>query len=213
MPPSTASRSAARTDPHPVIAYALHGNCYVNLTSSCTLRCRFCPKFNKTWDVQGYSLRLRRDPEVDEVLDVIGDASAFREIVFCGLGEPTLRLATLLQVARQLKQSGARIRINTDGLANHVYHRDVTPDFAGLIDALSISLNAQDSETYDKHCRPLLPGSYQAVLDFAKAARRHISDVTLTAIDGLENVDIQACRAIADRLGVDFRRRVLDEVG
>ncbi|HEX19891.1 MAG TPA: radical SAM protein, partial [Acidiferrobacteraceae bacterium] len=75
-----------------VIAYQLHGNCYVNLTNHCTLRCQFCPKFNKQWQVQGYPLRLQQEPDITKVLRTIGAPGQYKEVVFCGFGEPTLRL-------------------------------------------------------------------------------------------------------------------------
>jgi TatD family-associated radical SAM protein len=178
------TRSEVRTEAGDVIAYTLHGNCYINLTSRCTLRCQFCPKFNKD-----------------------------REVVFCGLGEPTLRLPELLRVAEALKQAGARVRLNTDGLANWVYQRNIVPELIGRVDALSISLNAQDEATYNRHCRPPATGAYPELLEFILRAREAIADITLTAIDGLEGVDIKACEALAERFKVKFRRRVLDEVG
>jgi len=195
------------------IAYELHGNLYLNITNRCTLRCAFCPKFNHQWDVQSYNLRLRREPSVAELIAAVGDPKRYREIVFCGLGESTLRLDTLVSVAEYLHARGARIRLNTDGLANLVYGRDVTTELAHCVDAVSISLNAQDAATYERHCRPKHEHAFEAVLEFIERAREHIADVTLTAIDGLEGVDIEACEALAKGLGVKFRRRVLDRVG
>jgi TatD family-associated radical SAM protein len=197
-----------------VVGYTLRDSRYLNVTSRCTLRCTFCPKFNGSWTVQDFDLRLRSDPSADELIEAAGDVHAWREIVFCGLGEPTLRLYTVLEVAARLRKQGApRLRLNTDGLANLVYGRDVTPDFEGNIDAISVSLNAQDEETYNRLCRPSLPGSYQAMLDFIRHARDYVPEVVVTAIDGLPGVDIEACREIAERLGVRFRRRVLGIVG
>lgn len=195
------------------IAYTLHGNCYLNITNRCTLRCAFCPKFNKTWEVQGYPLRIRHEPDSEEILREIGNPGDYRQIVFCGLGEPTLRLATLLEVAGNMKQQGAFVRLNTDGLANYVHKRDITPGLKGVIDAVSISLNAQDEQVYFEHCRPPQNGLLQEVLEFVAAVKEHVPDVTLTAIDGLPGVDISACEKMAARLGVKFRRRVLDVVG
>ena len=198
----------------PTIAYPLRGNCYLNVTSRCTLRCAFCPKFNHCWNVGGANLYLRREPTAAEVLAAIGDPRAYREVVFCGLGEPTLRLYDVLEIAAELHQRGAeRVRLDTDGLANLVYGRDVTPDLEGSIDALSISLNAQNEEIYNRHCRPSLAGSYGAMIEFADHARDYVPDVTLTAIDGLEGVDIAACERRAQGLGVKFRRRILDQTG
>jgi len=207
------TRSEVKSEAGEVIAYTLHGNCYINLTSRCTLRCEFCPKFNKNWEVQGYPLRLRQEPGVADILAAVGDPAAYREVVFCGLGEPTLRLAELLQVAQALKQAGARIRLNTDGLANWVHQRNIVPELVGRVDALSISLNAQNEAIYNRHCRPPAAGAYPELLEFILLAREAIPDITVTAIDGLEGVDIAACEALAQRFKVKFRRRVLDEVG
>ncbi len=197
----------------PVVGYALHGNCYLNVTNRCTLRCRFCPKFNGNWTVDGYDLRLDREPSAAGILAAVGDPRRYQEIVFCGLGEPTLRLYEVLEVGAELRRRGARVRLNTDGLASLVHDRDVTPDLEGSVDAVSISLNAQNAAAYERHCRPPVPGAYEALLDFTARARDFVPQVTLTAIDGLEGVDIPACREIAARLGVEFRRRELDRVG
>lgn len=209
------SGSTAQKKPRDsIIAYPLHGNCYLNITSRCTLRCAFCPKYNRTWEVQEYDLRLYREPTVEEVLNAIGDPAQYKEIVFCGLGEPTERLDTVLMVAAELKKNGAKIRVNTDGLANLREGRDVTPEMARVVDNLSISMNAQNEAVYIEHTRPKLPGAYAAMLDFAKKAKEAGMAVSMTAIDGLPGVDIEACRHIAeDKIGVDFRRRTLDVVG
>lgn len=208
-----ASKTARQASPEQVVGYTLRDSRYLNITNRCTLRCAFCPKFNDQWTVQDYPLRLEREPTLQEIIAAAGNPEEYREIVFCGLGEPTLRLYTLLEAATRLRHRAKRIRINTDGLANLVYGRDVTPDMEGLIDALSVSLNAQNAELYNLHCRPKLPGAYEAMLDFVKHAREFVPEITLTAIDGLAGVDIAACEKIARDLGVNFRRRVLNVVG
>lgn len=199
----------------PVYAYVLHGNCYLNVSNRCNLRCTFCPRMDGCWRVQGYDLRLlrRQEPNVTALLAAVGDPLAFTEIVFCGLGEPTLRLDTLVTVGRELRQRGARVRLNTNGLANQYHGRDVTPELSTAVDALSISLNAQDQATYDRYCHPKQIGAYPALLAFIERARQHVADITLTAIDGLEGVDLAACARIADGLGVKFRARPLDVIG
>ena len=207
--------SQVASSPADTIAYTLHGNRYLNITTACTLRCAFCPKFSKVWDVQGYNLKLsnKAGPSVDEIIAEVGDPKAYDEVVFCGLGESTLRWDVMLEVARRLKTKGARIRLNTDGLANLVYGRDVTPDMAGLIDALSISMNAQNEEIYNRHCRPKKEGAFNSMLEFSRRSKQYVPSVTVTAIEGLEGVDIDACEKLANEMGVEFRRRVLDVVG
>lgn len=196
------------------IGYTLRGNRYINVTNRCTLRCAFCPKFSGTWTVQSYRLRLAREPTADEMVASVGNPTEFREVVFCGLGEPTLRLYEVLETAARLRKLGARrIRINTDGLASLVFGRDVTPDFEDLIDALSISMNGQDARTYNQHCRPRDNVSFASMLKFTSRAREFVPDVSVSAIDGLPGVDVSACSALADRMGVKFRRRELGKVG
>jgi len=196
-----------------VLAYELHGNCYLNITSECTLRCQFCPKYNRSWEVQSYDLTLSHEPTVAEVLEAIGDPQRYKEIVFCGLGEPTKRFDVMMAIAREMKRQGMVVRVNTDGLASLVEGRDVTSEMAEVVDILSISLNAHNEAVYNRHTRPRREGAFSAMLDFAKKAKGAGMAVSLSAIDGLDGVDIEACRAIADKMGVKFRRRVLDNVG
>lgn len=191
----------------PVIAYSQEAHRQLNITNRCTLRCTFCPKFKGSWTVDGHDLRLPREPSVDEIVAAVGEPARYQEIVFCGLGEPTLRLYDMMAAALRLHGRGPRIRLQTDGLASLVYGRDVTPDLEGGIDALSVALNAQDEPTYNRYCRPMLPGAFGAMLDFAARAREFVPDITLTAIPGLDGVDVAACERIARDLRVNFSPR------
>lgn len=195
------------------ISYVIGDRLYLNITDRCTLACTFCPKTQGVKRVHDYDLTLDHRPEVEEILSSIDDPARYQQVVFCGFGEPTLRLKVLLAVAREIKARGGRVRVNTDGLANLVHKRNVLPEMAGCVDALSVSMNAQDSETYDRHCDPALKGSFQAMLDFLELAPKYIPDTTATAIEGLAGVDIGACERLAGKLGVKFRRRHLDKVG
>jgi TatD family-associated radical SAM protein len=195
------------------ISYQIGNNLYLSITDRCTLECAFCPKTFGDMTVKGYDLTFDHRPTAEEVIASIDDPASYDEVVFCGYGEPTLRLNLLLQVARYIKQHGGRVRVNTDGLCNLIHKHDTLPQLAECVDALSVSLNAQNSEIYDTHCRPNLPGSYEAMLEFLRRAPEYIADVTATAIDGLEGVDIAACETIAKAMNVKFRHRTLNEVG
>lgn len=195
------------------ITYAIDDRLYLNITDRCTLECEFCPKHNGSWRVHEYDLALHQRPSVADVLNSIGEPQIYSEVVFCGYGEPTLRLEPLIQIAEYVQAHKVPVRVNTDGLANLFHKRNVLPLFQGRIDALSVSLNAQNEDVYERHCQPTLPGSFNAVKAFLKQARKYVPEVTATAIDGLEGVDIDACRALATELGVGFRRRELDVVG
>jgi TatD family-associated radical SAM protein len=195
------------------ISYQIGENLYLSITDRCTLECAFCPKTHGIRVVKGFDLTMKHRPETDEIIATIDDPAKYREVVFCGYGEPTLRLKVLIEVAKYIKSRGGRVRLNTDGLANLVHKRNVLPELSPYVDALSISLNGQNPEVYDRHCQPNLKGSHAAMLDFVRLAPEYIDDVTVTAIDGLDGVDITACKQIARELGVDFRRRLLDQVG
>lgn len=198
---------------HSTIVYPIRDSLYINLNNRCTLKCAFCPKFNGSWQVHDYDLALDHKPSAQEVIAEIKDPTPYDEIVFCGFGEPTLRLKELIEVAQWVKDNGGNVRVNTDGLANLAHKRNVLPELATCVDSLSISMNAQTPDVYDRHCKPGLAHSWQAMMDFIAEAPKHINDVTATAIDGLEGVDVVACEKLAHSLGAKFRKRTLDVVG
>jgi TatD DNase family protein len=197
------------------IVYAIRNSLYLNITNRCTLACRFCPKF-VDYEVKGYYLKLQKEPTVEEVLGQIGDPSSYDEVVFCGYGEPTRRIDDLLEISKNLKENypQLKIRINTDGLGNLVHERNIIPDLAKYIDALSVSLNAQNAQIYAKHCPSRFKeAAYPAVKEFIKEAALVIPDVTASVV-GLPEVDEEECREIATHeLGAKFRYRPLDVVG
>jgi TatD family-associated radical SAM protein len=194
------------------IAYQIDDRLYLSITDHCTLDCTFCPKTRGDFRVGGYDLRMDHRPSAEELIAAIGDPRRYAEVVFCGYGEPTLRLNLLLEVAAAVKRAGVRVRVDTDGLSNLVHKDDTLPELGRVVDALSVSLNAQDEATYERHCQPNLPGSYPAMLAFLRRAPEYVPEVTATAIEGLEGVDIDACRRLAEGLGVRFRKRTLDQL-
>jgi len=197
----------------PTLAYTIGDSRYLNITDRCTLRCGFCPKHCAGPRVQAFDLTLAQRPSVNEVIRAIGNVADYRECVFCGFGEPTLRLKALIEIATHIKANAGSVRVNSDGLANLVHKRNVLPELAGCVDALSVSMNTHTEALYERHCRPAVAGSYPAMLEFLRQAPRHIAAVSASAIDGLDGVDIEACRALAEQRGVHFKRRVLDVVG
>jgi TatD DNase family protein len=194
------------------IAYTIRSSLYLNITNRCTNRCTFCAKF-RDFTVKGHQLCLEREPTASEVIAAIGDPSRFEEVVFCGYGEPLLRLDLVREVAAWLKARCATVRINTDGQANLVHGRNILPQLAGLVDVLSVSLNAPDAATYQRICQSAHgEAGYAAILDFLREAPRYIPVVVATAVT-LPGIDIAACRRVAAELGVTFRERTYNEVG
>lgn len=139
------------------ITYAGRNGIYVNLTNRCPCACTFCLRQNRDKVFNSDSLWLEREPTVKEICDSIDtwDLAQYEEIVFCGYGEPTERLEDLLKVAEYIKsKSSIPIRINTNGLADLIAGEKVAHKLEGLIDTVSISLNATNKEDYLKLVRP-----------------------------------------------------------
>ncbi|MXR69823.1 radical SAM protein [Shewanella sp. JBTF-M18] len=195
------------------LVYDIRNSRYLNITGRCTLRCQFCPKHNGSKQVHEYQLDLDHQPKREEIIPLLGEVSQFDEYVFCGYGEPTLNLDTLLGVASEIKRRGGRVRVNTDGLGNLFHRRNILPELAEVVDALSISLNADTEAAYLKHCQPKLKGAYQALWDFIRLAPDYIDQVQVSAIDGLEGVDIDRCRALVLDAKAQFKHRKLGVVG
>lgn len=195
------------------IVYKIRNTLYLNLTNRCTARCVFCHRLDDP-TVKGYDLRLRQEPSARELIREIGDPARFEEVVFCGYGEPTLRLEVITKVARAIKARGGRVRLNTNGHGNLIHQRNILPELAGLVDAVSVSLNAESAEKYMAICRPAHgPKTYDAVIAFIKEAKRHIPDVTVSVVR-ISTVDVNACERIArEELGAGFQVRALDVVG
>ena len=194
------------------IAYMIRDSLYLNITNRCSNRCSFCAKFDD-FSVKGHELMLQHEPSAAEVLAAIESYREFREIVFCGFGEPLLRLDLVKEVARELKRRGLKVRINTDGQANLVHGRNILPELSGLVDSLSVSLNAADAATYAALCNtPFGDRGFEGVCEFLRSAVEHIPEVVASAVT-VPGVDIDAVKRLAESLGVKFREREYAEVG
>src|SRR4030043_146177 len=193
------------------IVYKIRDNLYLNITNRCTNECSFCIRFHSDY-VKGHNLRLSEEPTEEELKDAIGDPSQYREVVFCGYGEPLLRIDLVKSVAAWIKQNKGRVRINTNGHGNLIHGRNILPELKGIVDSISISLDAHDEETYNKKCRPAFQNAFGEIINFIKEAKKFIPEVRITVVT-LEGVDVEKCRKIAEDLGVGFRIRKLDGGG
>lgn len=188
--------------------YELGNSLYVNVTNRCTNCCTFCIRDHR--GVGGYDLWLAQEPTLEEMLRELGTVNLkqYREIVFCGYGEPLMRLDEVVALAAEMKKRvDIPIRVNTNGHANLIFGRDVTPQLKG-IDTLSISLNARDAAQYDEICQPSVEGAYEAVKEFARLSKKHVKHVVLSVVDTIiSDADIAECRQIAAEIGVPLRVR------
>ena len=184
---------------------------YINLTNRCSNDCDFCLRRTSN-GVGEYNLWLDVEPDAAAVLAAV-DGYGLRqvsEVVFCGFGEPTMALPVLLDAARGIRarRPDLPIRINTNGQANLIHGRDVTGELAGLVDIVSVSLNAPTAEEYDALCHPEHgPAAFDAVLDFCRKCAARGIRVTMSVIDTLGEEKIAACRKIAGDAGATLRVR------
>ncbi len=195
------------------IAYKYYGQkpIYINMTNRCTNKCKFCIRYTDS-GVDGVDLWLEHEPSVDEIkaaLDEQGLSDA-EEIVFCGYGEPTMRYDIIPEICRYIREKNkdAKIRINTNGHGNKIAGKDITPDFAGLVDEISISLNQKNAELYNEICVcDYGEDGFYELLDFAKKAQKHVKSVVLSIVDVLPEEDIEACKKLAEEHGIALRIR------
>ena len=194
------------------ITYPVKTGIYVNMTNRCPCACTFCLRHNGEGVYGSDSLWLDREPTVQEVCDSIDtwDLSKYNEIVFCGYGEPTERLYDLLEVAKYIKsKSDIKIRINTNGLADLIWNEKTAPKLEGLIDTVSVSLNATNKEEYLKVVRPKFGiASYDAMLNFTKDCSTYVPNVVMTVVDVVTSKEEQEiCRKICESVGAVLRVR------
>jgi len=191
------------------IIYEAHGNLYLNITNRCTADCVFCIK-RYSDGVYGYNLRLSKEPTLPEIIKELSEQelSKFKEVVFTGLGEPLVRLDIVLEISNWLKIRGIPVRLDTIGHAKLLYpDRNVAMELAESgIKVVSISLNAQDSSTYNQLCDPRYIRAYEKMLEFATDISKSDMELRFTVVD-LPVVDIDKCRKIAMEHGADFKVR------
>lgn len=188
-------------------------NIYVNMTNRCPCNCVFCLRQTKKM-MEGNSLWLKEgEPSVDRVMDLFApyDLSVINELIFCGYGEPLERVADVCEVIDRLKSKypDLKVRVNTNGLANLVHGRDITPELAGRFDTVSISLNAPDAEEFLALTRSKFGiGSFEALQEFAVLAKRHVPSVVMTVVEKVMSEEkIELCRKLCNELGVALRVR------
>lgn len=193
------------------IFYDLNGSLYANITNKCPCACTFCLRNNGDSVGGNDSLWLEHEPSIDEIKNAFDEAdiSKYNEIVFCGYGEPMERASELIEIAKYIKEkTNLKIRINTNGLVLLIHPDFELESMRGIIDTLSISLNASDSEKYYSitNSKFGLP-SYNAMLNFAVNASSVVSNVVFTIVGVVDDEEVKACQNRADDLGIPLKIR------
>jgi TatD DNase family protein len=198
--------------PQAAIVYRIRDSLYLNVTNRCTNSCVFCIR-QKTDFIKGHNLRLEREPDAAEVIAAIGDPARFKEVVFCGYGEPLLRLELVKAVAKWLKDKRARVRINTNGQGSIIAGRNIAPELAELVDEVSVSLNAADDKTYQGVCHSRYgDAAFTEVKRFVSECVRAGIKTSVTVLE-MPGISVTACGDLAAELGVPLRVRHYDAVG
>ena len=195
-----------------VILYEVYDNLYVNLTNKCPCACTFCLRQTRDEMNHSGSLWLEREPGVEEVKAEFDkfDMQKYKEVVFCGFGEPTERLEDLLEIAAFVKEKfNKQIRINTNGLSDLIWQKDTAPMYKGLVDTVSISLNTPNKERYYELTRSKFGiDSFDAMLNFAGNVSKYVPHVVLSTVaTTLTEEEEKQCAQICKKLGVTYRIR------
>lgn len=195
------------------LVYILDNKVYINLTNGCTNDCIFCIRRLKD-DVVGADMRLKSEKFTAK--DVIKQLKKHESLLkngltFCGYGEPTLKFEILKEVAKYVKENypNTHIKINTNGHGNIINKRNILPEIKGLVDELSVSLNAQNEQLYDELCQPNVKNAYNEMKEFAKESVKEGFDTTMSIVSGYKDYDVNInnCEKITKDIGAKFRNR------
>lgn len=194
------------------ITYEIDGKLYLNITNKCPCNCTFCIRNNGDGAYGSDPLWLEHQPTADEVIDAVKkvDLSKYAEVIFCGYGEPTCEIEVLRETAKYIRSvSDIPIRVNTNGLSDLINKRDTSAEFEGIVDTISISLNASDSKAYDAVTRPSFKDKncFEEMLSFASRVKNYVSNTVFTVVDVIGEEEIEKSRKIADKIGVKLRVR------
>lgn len=197
-----------------ILVYTLDGKIYINLTNRCTNNCIFCLRNDKD-DVCGQALWLDDEnstaDDVIEQFNKIHSETPSDEVIFCGYGEPMLKLDALKETAKYIKEKypETKIRVNTNGHANFVNKKNTLPELKGLVDEFSVSLNAPTKEEYNELSQPKFDEAYDEVKKFIKACADENISVIASVVEGYKgkHLDLDACEKIAQDSGAKFRVR------
>ena len=186
--------------------YTLDGNLYVNLTNKCSNACDFCVRNERSSYFGNYLWIRHGDPTAEKVMAAAngyGDLTRFKEVVFCGFGEPTYKMSEMLALCDYFHEKGLKTRLNTNGQGNLINKRDITPELKGKIDFVNISLNASCYEKYQAICRSQYrEAGFDGMIEFAKLCRRNGIACRFSVVDCIGEEEVQACKYLAESVKI-----------
>ena len=194
------------------LTYEVGNGLYVNVTNKCPCSCTFCIRNNGDGAYGSDPLWLEHQPTAEEIIEDLKkrDLDKYSEVVFCGYGEPTCELETMLKAADYIKSvSSIKTRLNTNGLGNIINGRSIEQELKGRLDCVSVSLNAPTKEEYDAVTRPSFKDidCFAAMFEFAKRVKEYVPEVMFTVVDVIGQDKIELSRQLAERAGIKLRVR------
>jgi radical SAM enzyme (TIGR04100 family) len=198
------------------ISYVVGDNLYLNLTNKCPCACTFCIRNHADGAYGSDPLWLEHEPDMDEIMADLRkrDLRKYREVVFCGYGEPTERLDVLLETAAYLRsrEHCPRLRLNTNGLGDLIHGRSIAKELCYALDCISISLNAPTEEEYMKVTRPKFANAFEGLQKFTKdCVKANRAEIIMSVVDVITPEQIEASKKLAAKLGAKLRVRTFDE--
>ncbi|MBQ9109941.1 MAG: radical SAM protein [Oscillospiraceae bacterium] len=199
------------------VTYEAGENLYINVTNRCPCACTFCIRNNGDGAYGSDPLWLEHEPDMEEMKADLAkrDLTAYRNIVFCGYGEPLMRLHFVCELAKYLREIAPDccLRLNTNGLAD-IYNPaeaggTAAEQVAAVFDKVSISLNGGNAAVYNRVTRPSGGGDapYETMLRFAGVCRDRGMDVLFTVVDVITPEEIVEARKKAEELGIPMEVR------
>lgn len=194
------------------IVYKYKDNLYLNITNRCPVVCSYCIKYKWNMLFRGYNLGLKKEPSVRDIIRDLDkrlkEEKSIKEIVFCGYGEPLMRLNVVKKVSMWIKKNypNVKVRANTNGLAETYNKINVCKELNGLVDKISVSLNAHNEKVYNSLHKTKIKSPFKKIIEFVKQAQKYIPEVVVTTIKHPE-IDVEKVRQIAKKLGVKFKKR------
>ncbi len=193
------------------ILYDVGGKLYINLTNKCPCNCTFCIRHNGDGAYGSDSLWLEHEPSLDEVKAAFAkvDMSKYKEVVFCGYGEPMERVNEVIAVGEFVKANygDVTVRLNTNGLGDKIHGVPTAKLLQGAVDIVSISLNSYCREKYNEVTRPKWDDAFDAMLSFAADCKSYLPQVVFTVVDVIPPEDISRAKALAMSIGIPLRVR------
>ncbi len=193
------------------IIYTFGEKAYMNITNKCPCRCTFCIRSNGDGLGSAQTLWHEKDPSLEEIKAAIDgfDFGSYKEVTFCGYGEPLCALDNLIEASKYLKSKyDIQVRINTNGLGDLINKKSTAPLLGGCIDTVSISLNAPNSLRYVELSRPAYgEKSFDAIIEFAKECKKYVKNVKFSLVNIIPDDEIEECKKLAAELEIPLRVR------